>query len=154
MAAPFICYFTYTGNSKKIAETVQAYIGGNTVEIRATTPYSSNYQTTVKQAQQEHNDLSYPAITIPAINWASFNNLILVFPNWYDSIPRPVATFFKQADLKGKNVICLVSNSSSGTGDCITDLHDVNDESETIDGISVSDPSWTGYVDVVKSDLN
>ena len=48
-----IAVFSYTGNTRRVAEAIQRKTGGTLIEIEPETPYSKDYQAVVKQGKEE-----------------------------------------------------------------------------------------------------
>ena len=50
-----IVYYSYQGNTKKIAEMIHDKIGGDMVRIDTVVPYTGSYNSVVDQGQDEVN---------------------------------------------------------------------------------------------------
>ena len=57
-----IAYFSYTGHTKGIAQQIQDLTGGTLFEIRPLDAYSSDYDTTERQARKETREDYRPAL--------------------------------------------------------------------------------------------
>jgi|GEM_PF-1993998 len=57
-----VVYFSHSGNTQKIAELIHEQVGGDIFEIRTVTPYSSDYNTVLDEAQKEKSDNSRPEL--------------------------------------------------------------------------------------------
>ena len=49
-----ILYYSYSGNTKRIAEMIQKEIGGDIVRMDTVVPYDGDYDTVVNQGQREN----------------------------------------------------------------------------------------------------
>ena len=62
-----ILYYSYRGNTQRIAERVHTTIGGDIARIDTVVPYTGSYDDVVAQGEQEAHDLSgktvYPFAT-------------------------------------------------------------------------------------------
>ena len=47
---------------------------------------------------------------------ARYGVILLGYPNWWASIPMPVATFLEQYDFAGKTIVPFSSNGGGGLG--------------------------------------
>ena len=59
-----VAYYSYSGNTKAVAEQIQKGTDGDLFEIQPIKPYSKNYQEVVDQAKKE---ISTPAATAEPI---------------------------------------------------------------------------------------
>ena len=50
-----VAYFSYSGNTREIADQIHKSVGGDIFEIQAVKPYPDDYDAVVKQARQELN---------------------------------------------------------------------------------------------------
>ena len=48
-----VVYYSYTGNTKKLAKIIAEKIGAETLEIETETPYSDDYDLVVENAKVE-----------------------------------------------------------------------------------------------------
>lgn len=48
-----IVYYSYSGNTKRIAEMIQSKIGGDTARIETVNPYAGDYNSVVEQGKKE-----------------------------------------------------------------------------------------------------
>ena len=55
-----VAYFSWSGNTRQIANMIHNKIGGDIFEIKTKMPYSSDYNTDVNQAQQEQKQNARP----------------------------------------------------------------------------------------------
>lgn len=115
-------YFSRTGNSRKIAEYIQKSIGGDLVQIKTKTPYPSDYDKCVSQAEKELDDDIRPEISTQIRNFAQYDEVVIGYPIWWGMAPRAVCTFAESYDWKGKNLILYCTSNSSGLGDSASEL--------------------------------
>lgn len=76
-------YYSYSGNTRKIAEKIQREIGGDIAEIVTEKPYSGSYNDVVEQGQREVNDGYKPAILPLSKDAAEYDVIILGTPVWW-----------------------------------------------------------------------
>ena len=64
-----IAYYSWSGNTKALAEEIHKQVGGDLIPIVPSTPYSETYAVTVAKAKQEQLSNARPAIknTIPNV---------------------------------------------------------------------------------------
>ncbi len=132
-----IVYFSWSGNTRKIAEKIHAKVGGDLVELKTVTPYSSDYNTVLDQARKEQSQQARPALRTRIENIEQYNIIILGYPNWWASIPMPIATFLETYDLSGKKIIPFCSNGGGRLGQSVSAIAKLAPDSEMLEPLAV-----------------
>lgn len=122
-----IAYFSWGGNTKGIAQQIQQIIGGNRnsvelFEIATATPYSTNYNTVLQEAQRDQREQARPPLRNRVENFAQYDVIILGYPNWWATIPMPIATFLESYDFTGKTIIPFCSSGGGRFGQSLSDI--------------------------------
>lgn len=115
-----IAYFSWGGNTKGIAEEIQRQTGADLFEITLVNPYSSDYNTVLDQAQRDQNEQARPELASHVENMEQYDTIILGYPNWWASIPMPVASFLEEYDFSGKTIIPFCSHGGGRFGQSLT----------------------------------
>lgn len=115
-----IAYFSWSSNTKNIAEKIQDYINADVYEVILVNPYSNDYNTVLKESQKDKNIQSRPEIENHMDNMGEYDTIILGFPNWWASIPMPIAAFLEEYDFSGKVIIPFCSHGGGGVGQSLT----------------------------------
>ena len=99
-------YFSYTaGNTKRIAEKIHQAVGGDLVRLEPVTPYPDDYDTTVRQGQDEVNRGYKPALKPLGVNLADYDRIIVGTPTWWYKMAPAVLSFLSAGDFTGKVVV-------------------------------------------------
>lgn len=106
-----IVYYSYTNNTKKIAEMIQHKMGGDLFEIKTVTPYTGSYNEVVEQGQKEINEGFKPPIQPMNIQLEQYDTIILGTPVWWYTLTPAVRTFLSDTDLTGKRIIPFATNA-------------------------------------------
>lgn len=117
-----IAYFSWSGNTKAVAEAIHARTGGDIYEIVPETPYSQNYSATVDKAKQEQQNNARPAIRNRLTDISQYDMVFIGYPNWWGSLPMPVATFMEGCSWQGKTVVPFFTHGGGGVQNCDRDL--------------------------------
>lgn len=117
-----IAYFSWSGNTKSIAEHIHQKVGGDLFEIEPVRPYSRDYNTCTDEAKKEQAEQARPELKTRVENLGQYDVIFLGYPNWWSSIPMPVATFLEQYDFQGKTIIPFVSHGGGGLARSVTDI--------------------------------
>lgn len=115
-----IVYFSWGGNTRSIARQIQSQSGADIFEITLKTPYSTDYNTVLKESQHDQNIQARPEINGTVDNIDDYDLILLGYPNWWASIPMPIATFLESYDLSGKTIIPFCSHGGGRFGQSLT----------------------------------
>ena len=117
-----VVYFSASGSTKAVAETIADELDADIFELVPTQPYSSddlNWTVNGSRVNREHDDESLRDIaltqTTPA-NWGDYDTVLIGYPIWWGIAAWPVNNFVKDNDFTGKTVIPFCTSSSSGLG--------------------------------------
>ena len=139
-AAPadtLIVYFSWSGNTRGIARLLQQKIGGDLMEIELVTPYSEDYNTCLDQAKRDQERAARPELKTRIANMAHYDVVFLGYPNWWATIPMPVASFLEQYDFSGKTIVPFVSHGGGRLGQSLTDIAKLCPSSKILEALSV-----------------
>lgn len=106
-----IVYFSYTGNTKMIAEKIKAELNADILELRPVIPYSSDYDKVVNDEQNQEASDYLPQIEKINVDLSKYNKIILGFPTWWYRPCPVVRTFIQNNDLTGKIIIPFATNA-------------------------------------------
>ena len=88
--------------------------------IELAQPYSDDYNTVLDQAQRDQNIQARPKISNRVANFEQYDTILLGYPNWWASIPMPIATFLEEYDFAGKRLIPFCSHGGGRFGQSLT----------------------------------
>lgn len=99
-----ILYYSYTGNTKSIADMIQSKIGGDTERIDTVVPYSGDYNSVVDQGHKEVNQGYMPEIKPLSVNLDDYDTIVLGMPVWWYTFAPAMKTFLTNNSLSGKTI--------------------------------------------------
>lgn len=105
-----VIYYSYGGNTRKVAEKIQETLGADIIEIRTEKPYEGSYNDVVNQGQQEVNSGFMPEIRHRDVDLSSYDTVILGTPVWWYTFAPAIKTFLHETDLSGKQVYPFATN--------------------------------------------
>ena len=100
-----IIYYSMDGNTKKIAEKIQAVTGADIERLDTVIPYTGTDEEIVDQGQREVNQGYMPKIKPLSVNVADYDTIIIGTPTWWYTMAPAVLTFLNSNSLEGKTVI-------------------------------------------------
>ena len=136
-ANTLIVYFSWSGNTRGIARLLHEKISGNLVEIEPITPYSEDYNTCLDQARRDQERAARPELKTRISDMARYDVVFLGYPNWWATIPMPVASFLEQYDFSGKTIVPFVSHGGGRLGQSVTDIAKLCPSSKILEALSV-----------------
>lgn len=81
-----VVYFSYTGNTRKIAEKVKEELGCDILELKPVKPYSTDYQTVVDEEQNNESSKKTPEIQDINIDLNNYDEIIIGTPVWWGAM--------------------------------------------------------------------
>lgn len=119
MKDTLVIYYSFSGNSKKVAEYVKSKLEADSLELEPATPFSNDYDQVVNEWQ--NNDIKRDVEIKPInINLANYSKIVLITGTWWYGITPVMKKFLKENDLSGKDVIVAASNAG-WIGHCFKD---------------------------------
>jgi flavodoxin len=116
-----IAYYSWHGNTRKIAELIERRTGGTLFEIEPVQPYTTDYRALVAQAKEEIQTGFRPELkALPEIT--SYPVVFLGTPIWWHTMAPPLATFIDHFDLSGKTVAPFHTHGGGGVGSFERDI--------------------------------
>lgn len=106
-----VVYYSYTGHTKMIAESIQKKLGCDILEIKPVKPYSTDYQTVVDEEQNNESAKRTPEIEPIDIDLNKYEEIILGSPVWWYTIVPVIRTFLTENDLSGKIIKPYATNA-------------------------------------------
>lgn len=110
MGKKLLVYYSYTNNTKKLAEEFQKELGCDIAEIEPIVPYSDDYETVVNQGKEEAESGYEPAIKETSVNIDEYDTIILGMPVWWYTFAPPVKTFLNEYNFDDKTIIPFATN--------------------------------------------
>lgn len=118
-----VVYYSATGNTEGVANTIADITGGDLFELEPVEPYTDedlNYSDENSRVSREHEDESLRNVELTSTtvdNWDSYDTVFIGYPIWWGIAAWPMDTFVEANDFTDKTVIPFCTSSSSGIGD-------------------------------------
>ena len=132
-----VAYFSHSGNTREIANQIHKSIGGNLFEIQSVDPYPNEYNEVVEQAKQELQSGYRPKLKTEVEGLEAYEVVFIGYPNWWGTIPRPVATFLSKYDFSEKTIVPFCTHEGSRLGRSVTDIRKLCPQSTILEGLAV-----------------
>ena len=132
-----ILYFSHSGNTRTIANYIHNRVGGDIIELKTVTPYPSDYDAVVDQAQQEQRQNARPDISTTIPNLEKYDTVFIGYPNWWGTIPMPFFTLLERYPLGSKTIIPFCTHEGSRFGRSERDLQKLCPDARMLEGFEV-----------------
>lgn len=120
MSRKLVAYFSASGVTAKLAESLSEAIGADLYEIEPKIPYTKadlDWMDKQSRSTIEMNDpSSRPAIKGERDNMDDYDTVFVGFPIWWYVAPTIINTFLESYDLTGKTIIPFATSGGSGMG--------------------------------------
>ncbi len=130
-AKTLVVYYSYTGNSRAIVNTLTSQIEADVLEIQPAEKglkYEANNYALGTQLlnaikANPNNANSYPAIDPVTTSLSDYQNIIIVTPLWWSQMAAIMQSYLFQSasQMAGKHVAMIVSSASSGINGVVED---------------------------------
>ena len=134
-----IAYFSWSGNTKQLAEMIQKQMGGELFEIEPETPYTDDINELSGISLQEQRDNIRPALSSAVEDMSQYDVIFIGFPNWWNNMPMPVFTFLEEYDFSGKTVIPFTTYGNGVWGKSIDSIRNTLPDADILDGLSIQE---------------
>ena len=95
------------------------------------------YNTVLMEAQEDQHKQARPEIVSPPENLDEYDVILLGYPNWWASIPMPIASFLEMYDFSGKTIIPFCSHGGGRFGQSLTAIAKLAPDAMMGEGLSV-----------------
>ncbi|NCB92571.1 MAG: flavodoxin [Clostridia bacterium] len=137
-SSTLVVYFSNTGNTRAIAESISNGLGADVYEIIAQEPYTEadlDYGDNNSRSTVEMNDPSArPAISGSIENMDQYDTVYIGYPIWWGEAPRILDTFVESYDFTDKTVVPFCTSASSGMGSSASTLEELAGSGNWLDG--------------------
>ena len=120
MSKKLVAYFSASGTTAKVAESLAEAIGADIFEIAPEVPYTpADLDWMDKKSRstiEMQNPTSRPAIAAKRDHMADYDTIFLGFPIWWYVAPTIINTFLESHDLTGKTIVPFATSGGSGMG--------------------------------------
>jgi len=111
-----VCYFSASGNTRKVAEDIASAVSGDLFEIEPKEKYTSedlDWMNKQSRSSIEMNENIKPDILNKVSNLEKYDIVCLGFPIWWYKEPTIIDKFLEENDMTGKDIYVFVTSGSS-----------------------------------------
>lgn len=151
-----VVYFSATGNTGRVAQTIAGTLEADVFEIIPAQPYTDadlNWRDANSRVCREHDDPSLQGVELEAVtpeSWADYDTVFIGYPIWWQNASWVVGSFVSANDFEGKTVYTFCTSSSSNLGESHGNLAALANGGDWVEGVrfrsSVNDADVTAWV--------
>lgn len=132
-----VIFYSWSGNTKSIAAQIHQKVGGDLIELELIKPYSTNYNTCLDEAKRDQERDARPELKTRIADMGQYDVIYLGYPNWWATIPMPIATLLESYDFTGKTIVPFCSHGGGRLGQSVTDIAKLAPQSTIKEALSV-----------------
>ena len=119
-SSTLVVYFSATGTTRSVAESLAQGLHADLYEIVPQEPYTDadlNYNDRNSRTSIETDDPACrPEIAGELPVLSQYDTVLIGYPIWWGDVPRIVSNFVEHVDLTGKTIAVFFTSGSSGLG--------------------------------------
>ena len=148
-----IVYYSYTGNTKKIANAIKNNLNCDILEVTPKIPFSNDYDEVI--AEYQNNSIEDKSIEINdiGIDLKEYDKIIIGSPVWWYTICPVITSFLKKYDLSGKKIYPFATNAG-WLGKTFKDIEKLCPNSEVKKGMNIVFESYTDNLVTSKQEID
>jgi flavodoxin len=136
-----VAYFSWSGHTQNLAQTISSMTGGSLFRIEPKTPYTDDYQELAYTiARNEKANDTRPELADSDLDISGYEYIFVGCPVWWSDAPMIIHTFLEKYDFSGKTVIPFCTYAS-GAGGTLSDIVNATPNSSHLDGFGTSGSS-------------
>lgn len=144
-----VVYFSWSGNTERMAEQIVAQTGADLFSIEPVTPYPEDYTACTEVALEERDSDARPAIrtTIDADAWAAYDTVFIGCPVWWHTAPMIINTFTESYDFTGKTVVPFCTYASTYRDETLARIVELTPDARHLKGFGAIDRNTDGITE-------
>lgn len=132
-----LLYFSASGNTKAVAETIAKAADAETYELTPTEPYTDadlNWRVADSRVNTEHNDPAHRTALAETPDLSAYDTIFLGYPLWWREAPSIVWNLIENTDLSGKTMIPFCTSTSDGIEGSVETLKNMAPAANWLEG--------------------
>lgn len=128
-----------TGLTQQVATQLAQRLDATAYQIRACQPYPVTFNQTLVRAKAESQlTAAYPKVVLAPVDVLVEDSVLyLGYPNWFGTIPTPVASWLSQQLLAGVTIYPFCTHEGGGLGRSMTDIQRLCPDADLQPGLPI-----------------
>jgi len=145
-----IAFFSYEGNTKAFAESIQKQVGGDLFAIEPQDAYTKNRDATIEQTKSQVESKYKPKLTNKVTDISSYDVIFIGTPIWWYTVSPPVRTFLSEYDLASKTLVPFSTHKGSALSGIDKTIQEIHPTASVLEGFAI----WDGQVNSKQADIS
>lgn len=142
-----IAYFSWSGNTRKVANQIHEKVGGDIFEIKTVEQYPTDHQSASEVAKKELDEHARPRLVSEVHNMADYDVVMIGYPIWWYTAPMAIDTFLESYDLSGKTIIPFCTSGGSEIEGSMPTIRELAGKAKVRDGLTLVNPDDLSKLD-------
>ncbi|HIR73653.1 MAG TPA: hypothetical protein IAB96_09065 [Candidatus Coprenecus pullicola] len=142
-----VVYFSWSGNTRHVAEYIARQTGGTLFRIEPEKPYPSEYVPCTEVAKAEKEQNARPAIRDRVEDWDSYDTVFIGCPVWWWTAPMIINTFAESYDFAGKTVVPFCTYASTYRDETLARIVELTPDARHLKGFGAIDRNTDGITE-------
>lgn len=134
-----IVYYSLTGNTKEVAETIQAQTNAEIFEIQTVEPYPEEYEDVLALAQEQRDTGALPELEPLELRIEEYDTIFIGSPIWFGDMALPLQKWVTDTSLEGKTIIPFFTSGSSSISGAMNEVEELLPNSTISEGLGIPD---------------
>lgn len=144
----------YIGNAQYLAQMAREATDGDLFLIQTVETYPSDYRETTDVAAVQQGNNERPTLASHLENMEQYDTIVLIYPNWWGTLPPPLETFLEEYDFSGKIILPICTHEGSGLSDTKSNISALVPGATVLDGLAVRGSNAPSAQDSVEDFIN
>lgn len=152
-----VAYFSASGTTKRIAETIAKVSGGDLFEIEPKKKYTDedlNWMNKNSRSSVEMADKNCRPEINNKIDISKYDYIFIGFPIWWYREPSIIDTFVESYDFSNKTIIPFATSGSSGIGEAPKNIQKLVPNAKVLSSkrlsVNVSENELNSWIESIK----
>lgn len=139
------------GNTEVVAEYIRDITKADMFKVERKVPYAKDYNTCIKQAQDEQRRGERPELKQMLNSIEDYNVVFVGSPIYWGTMPNPLLTQLEKLNWQGKTVMPFTTHEGSGLGNVVADLKNICKGATVLNGLAITGSAVKGSKDKVQN---
>ena len=117
-----VLYYSQTGTTQKVAETLAASLGADIEAIEAVVPYAGSFEETIGRCKEEMESGTLPELKPLTSDLGAYDVIFLGYPIWFGTCAPPMKALLATAVFAGKKIVPFCTFGSGGLDSSVRDI--------------------------------
>ena len=132
-----IVYYSYTDDTRKLANMIHEKVGGDILEIQPLELYPDDYNAAYAQGRKEVEEHIKPQLNNNFKDISDYGTIYLGSPIWFGTIAPPVASFLYGQSLAGKTIVPFFTYDGLGVGQSNEEIARLSPNAKVAEGFAI-----------------